>query len=811
MKYAEVAVNSPVARRHSFCYSVPAHLTVSVGQAVWVPFGSKALQGIVVKVSPVPSVEVTKEIISLISSRPLLSPAQVGLALWLSEYYLAPLFDAVALMLPPGFERRMVTLLQLSPNSIDLTQLTPEQRKVVKFVEDRGKVKLKELENIFGKKKTEQITRQLARFHLLVKTEQLEEVRVKPKLARYLKLEIDRDRIEKEIGQLKEARAYIQAAAVEFLANHAQPISLVELRKNVACQGSVIKTLRNRGLISVIDTQVRRDPLANLQITNALPPKLTTSQEIVWQTICKSLLSGDSKNQPHVFLLAGVTGSGKTEVYLRALADVVSHGRKGICLVPEIALTPQTIERFASRFPGRVAVFHSGLSLGEQFDEWHRIQNGNCDVVIGPRSALFVPQPELGLIVIDEEHEWTYKQADKSPRYHAREVAIKLAEFSGATVILGSATPDVETFYRAQQGIYQLVELKERITPRGISPLPEVEVVDTRNELKAGNRSLFSRSLSKAMAEALARDEQVILFLNRRGTANFIQCQVCGYVFGCPRCLVALTYHSAEEKLFCHHCNYSCFLPRICSKCLSPRLKYFGIGTQKVEEETRRLFPCARTLRWDKDVTARRRAHEEILAKFKAHDADVLIGTQMIAKGLDLPQVTLAGVISADTGLNLPDFRAGERTFQLICQVAGRAGRGLAAGRAIVQTYCPDHYSVAAASRQDYLDFYNHEISYRRQFGYPPFSHLARLAFSHTNFAICRRQAEEMYHLLDTEKNRRGMVDLRLIGPTPSYIPRIRGHYQWQILLCGTALSEFLANVNFSQGWTVDVDPVSVI
>jgi primosomal protein N' (replication factor Y) len=535
------------------------------------------------------------------------------------------------------------------------------------------------------------------------------------------------------------------------------------------------------------------------------------SQEAAWQTICQGLLPGRDIDKPYVFLLAGITGSGKTEIYMRALAEVISQGKKGICLVPEIALTAQTIERFAARFPGRVAVFHSGLSLGEQFDEWNRIQNGDCDVVIGPRSALFAPQPNLGLIVLDEEHEWTYKQADKSPRYHAREVAIKLAELNGAAVILGSATPDVESFYRGKAGKYQLVELKERITPRGISPLPDVEVVDMRDELKSGNRSLFSHSLLANMSEALSRKEQVILFINRRGSANFVQCQVCGYVPDCPRCLVALIYHSAMGKLVCHHCNYSLSPPQVCPQCFSPRLKYFGIGTQKVEEETRRLFPMTRTLRWDRDMTLRRRAHEEILAKFQTHEADVLIGTQMIAKGLDLPQVTLAGVISADIGLNLPDFRAGERTFQLVCQIAGRAGRGLIAGRVIVQTYCPDHYAIKAASKQDYADFYSHEISYRRQFGYPPFSQLARLIFSHTNFIVCGHEAEKMYRLLTTEKDRRGIVDLRLIGPVPAHIPRIRGHYQWQIIICGVALSEFLSDITFPKGWIIDVDPVSVI
>jgi primosomal protein N' (replication factor Y) len=573
----------------------------------------------------------------------------------------------------------------------------------------------------------------------------------------------------------------------------------------------VIESLKNRGLISMVEVVVRRDPLAHLRIVPTLPPKLTPSQEAAWQRVRSCIVQRNLNSTSSVFLLHGVTGSGKTEIYLRALAEVVAQGRRGICLVPEIALTPQTIERFASRFPGRVAVIHSGLSLGEQFDEWHRIKEGGCDVVIGPRGALFAPQPDLGLIVIDEEHEWTYKQSDKSPRYHARDVAIKLAEFTGAVVILGSATPDLETFYRAQQGEYQLIELKERITPYGPLPLPEVAVVDLKDELKAGNRSLFSRSLVGAMTEALARNEQAILFLNRRGTATFVQCRDCGFVFRCSRCTASLTYHSTTKKLVCHHCRYSVAMPVECPQCLSHHIRFLGIGTQRVEEEVRHFFPQARILRWDRDVTSGRRAHEELLAKFRAHEADVLIGTQMIAKGLDLPQITLTGVISADTGLNLPDFRAGERTFQLLCQVAGRAGRGFTPGRVIIQTYSPEHYAIRAASKHDYLAFYAKEIDYRRKFIYPPFSQLANLAFSHTNESACLREAERMSRLLAAEKDRRGMPDLRLIGPVPAFVPRVRGYYRWQLVLCGSGLNDFLTDIVFPRGWIVDIDPVGVV
>jgi primosomal protein N' (replication factor Y) len=512
-----------------------------------------------------------------------------------------------------------------------------------------------------------------------------------------------------------------------------------------------------------------------------------------------------------VFLLFGVTGSGKTEIYLRALAQVIAAGKRGICLIPEIALTQQTVERFASRFPGRVAVLHSGLSLGEQFDEWQWIQGGNCDVIIGPRSALFAPLPDLGLIIIDEEHEWTYKQEDKSPRYHARDAAIKLAQFSGAVVILGSATPDIGSFHKAQQGEYQLVELRERITPRGYSPLPEVTVVDLREELKAGNTSLFSRPLVAAMKDALAQGEQVILFLNRRGTATFVRCRSCGFVFRCPRCSIALTYHSAERRLICHRCRYSVPVPQSCPRCSRHNLRLLGIGTQRVEEEVKHFFPQARALRWDRDVITRRYAHEELLKNFRDHRADVLIGTQMVAKGLDLPQVTLAGVINADTGLNFPDVRSGERTFQLLCQVAGRAGRGVKAGKVIIQTYSPDNYIVEAAARHDYFGFYSKEIDYRRRFDYPPFSQLIRLVYSYADEESCRREAERVYRLILEEKSRKHMADFNVIGPVPTFAFRVRGRYRWQLFLRGPDSVRVLSQLALPRGWTIDVDPVGMV
>ena len=810
MNYAEVAVNSPGSRL-TFSYAIPPGLNISAGQAVWVPFGSRVIQGIVLRLSDEPSVEETKEIAGIVTDFPLLSPIQIKLAQWISEHYFAPLFDAMALMLPPGFERRAITCFQPTDSQVDLP-LTPEQRQILCIVRGEKKISLPELEKTIGNKKAGQITDQLLDRQLITKTLELEKAKIRPKTLPYIELIANKEEIGAAKAHLDRSGAYKQAELLEFLTGQTQPISISELRKRLDCSLATVKALESRHLVSVKRLRVRRDPLSHISFTTSPPPVLTSSQQAAWESIQDVIVrEARQSSGPPVFLLFGITGSGKTEIYLRALAQVVAEGRRGICLIPEIALTQQTVERFANRFPGRVAVLHSGLSLGEQFDEWQWIMEGNCDVVIGPRSALFAPLPDLALIIIDEEHEWTYKQEDKSPRYHARDVAIRLAQLSDAVVILGSATPDIGSFHKAQQGEYQLVELKERITPRGYSPLPEVAIVDLREELKAGNTSLFSRSLLAAMKETLARGEQIILFLNRRGTATFVRCRNCGFVFRCPRCSIALTYHSAEKRLICHHCRYSVPVPQSCPRCFRRHLRFLGIGTQRVEEEVRHFFPEARLLRWDRDVITRKYAHEELLKNFRDRKADVLIGTQMIAKGLDLPQVTLAGIISADTGLNYPDFRSGERTFQLLCQVAGRAGRGVKAGKVIIQTYSPDNYAIEAAARHDYPGFYYKEIDYRRQYDYPPFSQLVRLVYSHTNEELCRCEAERVYRLILEEKARADVSEFNVIGPVPAFAFRARGRYRWQLFLRGTDLTRTLSRLTLPRGWTIDVDPVGMV
>jgi len=798
MGYAEVAVNSPAAQRRTFSYSVPVGLDVRPGQAVWVPFGSRLLEGIVTELTAVPAVEETRDIASLVDPEPVLSAAQLAVARWISDYYLSPVFSALALFLPPGFERRTLTFVAPAPLPADFdpSSLTPDQQRALELL-GHGRLPMRKVEAELGKARAQATVSHLANRGLALRTYQIEPAKAKAKTEL---------RVAGAAGAAESSvRAGSKPAALlGFLARQSGPVPWSEARKETGADRTALNALVKKGLVTLAEVALTRDPLAGRQPPPSLPLALTPAQQAAFDAIAASL------GKPAVFLLHGVTGSGKTEVYLQALAEARRRGQRGIVLVPEIALTPQTIDRFAARFPGKVAVLHSQLTLGEQFDEWRRIRSGEFDVVIGARSALFAPQPDLGLIVIDEEHEWTYKQADTAPRYRARDVAVKLAETLGATVVLGSATPDVETYFRALSGEYRLLELPERVTPVVNAPLPKVQIVDMREELKAGNRELFSRALSDAMAQAVSAGEQVILFLNRRGSATFVQCRQCGLVMRCRRCDIALTYHAASSSLVCHQCNYRMRAPDLCPRCHSARIKFLGAGTEHVEDEVYRWLPQARRLRWDSDAASSRDAHREILEKFRERQADVLIGTQMVAKGLDLPGVTVVGVVNADIGLNLPDFRAGERTFQLLSQVAGRAGRGPRGGRVIMQTYSPGHYAVQAAAAHDYRLFYDKEIVYRRQLGYPPFAQLASLVFTHANQERCRSEAERMKRALLSDITAKGIAGLTMIGPAPAYAHRLRGRFRWQLVLRGRDLSAFLADVPLPRGWTVDIDPVGL-
>ncbi len=571
------------------------------------------------------------------------------------------------------------------------------------------------------------------------------------------------------------------------------------------------------------------------------PLRLTADQEAVLREIEQGTRAAVADGGPFVALLHGVTGSGKTEIYLRALESTLAAGQRAIVLVPEISLTAQTVRRFEARFPGRVAVLHSQLTLGQRYEVWDQVRRGDADVVIGARLALFAPISRLGLIVMDEAHDDSYKQAEPIPlpAYHARQVALVLGRLTGAAVLMGSATPDLTAYYHATQGAYHLLELPRRILPGAApesaqgtvkgrkpqhahAPLPPVHIADLRQELRAGNRSIFSRALQEALRRTLAAGEQAILFLNRRGAATFVLCRDCGYVARCPNCDTPLTLHRLAQRssargqggsdsphLVCHHCRHWEPSPARCPDCGSRHIRHFGLGTERVEDAVCQLYPDARLLRWDRD-TATGPDHEQFLQAFVDHRADVLIGTQMIAKGLDLPLVTLVGVVSADTALHLPDYRAAERAFQLLTQVAGRAGRSYRGGQVIIQTYNPDHYAVQSAAHHDFAGFYHRELTYRRQLGYPPFSRLVALRYSEKDAYRCRAEAERLGRWLIAEVQRLGLA-IDLIGPAPCFFSRVQDRYRWQIVLRGRDPMPLLSDVALPRGWRVDVDPVSLL
>jgi len=855
-RFVQVVVRSPIGPTRSkprsaqstlvtssleqtFHYSVPPDLQgrIQPGHLIWVPFGARQLPGLVTSLSDASPIEETRDVLALIDPVPVLTPYQIELMHWISRYYHTPLHVVAWAMFPPGISWQSETILHLAEEPTS----PPSQSEAVilELLRQRGSLGLDQIEGLVKIRSWRSTVNRLQAKGWVRRELRIRGPQVRPKIEKVMILSglpADAD-----IESL--ARAPKQKAALIALRRHAEmhsipmpwEISLDEMGK-LGVSPATTATLARRNWLAVEEREVRRDPLAGREFVTTESPRLTQDQDAAWRTIAAALEGAKS----HVFLLHGVTGSGKTEVYLRALARVLEQGGQAIVLVPEISLTPQTIRRFAARFPGRLAVLHSKLSAGERYDEWRRIRQGQADIVVGPRSAIFSPLPRLRLVVLDEEHEWSYKQMEM-PCYHARDVALKLGQLTEALVILGSATPDVTSYYQAAHGRFTLLQLPNRImahrgsvqqqtqdyhladTQVHLKPvgqgyedvrymeLPPVEIVDLRAELRAGNRGIFSRSLEDAMEIALCAGQQIILFLNRRGSSTVIMCRDCGHVLQCRGCDSSLTFHSDTGKLLCHYCNYETSVPKTCPNCGSARIRFFGLGTQKVEETVHERFPTARTLRWDRDVTGGKDAHEHILNRFIAHQADVLIGTQMIAKGLDLPLVTLVGVVSADTALHLPDFRSSERTFQLLSQVAGRAGRSILGGRVIIQTYSPQHPSIQAASRHDYGEFYERELEFRREHGYPPYSRLVRLLYSSISESRAQAEVERVRHVLDLAIAQRGIPNIEVIGPAPCFVPRIAGKHRWQIVLRGPEPAEPLSDLPLPMGWRVDVDPISLL
>ena len=813
MPYVEAAVNAPFPTRQSFTYRVPEGLDVRPGHLLYVPFGQRVAQGVALEVTDAPSYPEARDILGLASPDPLLLPHQPALARWLCDYYLAPLFDCVALMLPPGSEQRPLTYIRprLGTEEAAALRLPPAARRALEMILARGQAEMRELERSLGSSRAQSAVATLLRRGLVERNYALAPPRGRHRTVVRLRLLLSPPEAE-ALAETWSGRRPRLASLLRLLAQEGPVVAWPEVRARLRLTRAALAPALVEGVVALEEAPALAEPPLPDAAQSRPPPSLTPSQAEAAGAIIDALRRPLADGGPAVFLLHGLTGSGKTEVYLAAIDEALSRGKRAIVLVPEISLTPQTLQRFSARFPGRVAVLHSGLSLREQFDTWHLLRQGRYGVVVGARSAIFAPLPDLGLVVIDEEHEWTYKEEERAPRYHARRVAEELCRLTGAVLVLGSATPDVESYHAARSGRYRLLELPHRLRPdsRGgvvPSPLPEVLVVDMRRELREGHRGIFSRALLREMASALDAGEQVVLFLNRRGTASFLQCQECGHVPACPGCEVAYTYHGDQARLVCHHCNRQRRVPSSCPACDSTVLRPMGAGTQRVEEEVRRLFPGVRTLRWDRDAARDRRAHERIMTMFASHQADVLVGTQMLAKGLDLPLVTVVGVVLADIGLHVPDFRAGERTFQLLEQVAGRAGRGPRGGRVVLQTYSPSHPVVQAVASHDYQALYREEAALRARLRYPPFGRLVRLTCSLANGARAREEAARQAARLREIVQKEGL-DLDVLGPAPAYPLRLRGRFRWHITLRGPDPHVLLRRWSLPEGWAIDVDPL---
>ncbi|MFA4880006.1 MAG: primosomal protein N' [Candidatus Doudnabacteria bacterium] len=537
--------------------------------------------------------------------------------------------------------------------------------------------------------------------------------------------------------------------------------------------------------------------------------KLTANQSKVLKTILNSRKS--KMLEAKVFLLHGVTGSGKTEIYLRLCNYILNQGKQVIILVPEISLTQQAIDRFSARFPGKIAVVHSRLTKGERLGAWDRIRSGKAQIVIGPRSAIFAPARNLGLIVLDEEHDPSFKQYDQNPRYHARTVALELGRLTHSKVILGSATPLVESYYEALKGTFQLLELPQRINKE---KMPEVEIVDMRGNFQKGSRSILSQKMKEELNKILVQKKQAILFVNRRGAASFVFCRDCGYTLKCPHCDVSLTYHmSGSSRLLCHYCGYNVSPPAFCPNCKSPYVRYGGLGTERVEDEIKTFFPKARTARFDRDATARKDAHQNLYYDFSNHKIDILIGTQMLAQGWDLPKVALIGIIAADADLNLPDFRSSERTFQLLTQVAGRTGRGKERGKVILQTYNPDIFVIQASAQHDYKLFFKQELKMREELAFPPFSKIVKLIYQNYKKDKAEKESSRLARIFRNyiKKNK---LALTILGPAPTFIPRIRRRYRYHLILMfppeeWAKKSQVLGLAPVD--WIIDVEPESLL
>ena len=817
--FVQIVVNVP-AVSGIFDYAVPESLVgqVGVGYLVIAPFGKQTVQGVVFRFINQPSVPDVKEVTDLVDPAPVMTQAQIALAEAMAEHTLFSLASIVSLFLTVGLSQQADVNYQLRITDYQDDTSSVAVR-IIKLLRERGALRGRQLDTHFRNVDWRKVAAYLVKKGVLESRSVLPPARVRSKYIKTAQLAVPPEVAEAEmesLGKTESTRAR-RKKALQFLMQVKDPVNVSWVYAESGSNLADLQELEERGLIRLFETEIFRDPLEKTGIqvdryTGKEEIDLTPEQSAALREITDSISSLETK-QP--FLLQGVTSSGKTEIYLRATEEVIRRGKQAIILVPEIALTPQTVHRFLSRFPGQVGLVHSKLSEGERYDTWRRARAGLLKVIIGARSALFSPLPDIGLIVADECHDSSYYQADP-PFYHAVTAAQVYARLAGAVCILGSATPTVIQRFQAEEkrrngGLFRL-ELPRRIFESG---LPPVQVVDMRDELKAGQRGIFSRFLLKELTSTLERGEQAILFLNRRGTATYIFCRDCGHVLRCPNCDTPLTLHIEErERLLCHYCGYERGKPNTCPSCGGRQIREYGLGSERVEAEVKSLLPNARTLRWDWETTREKHSHEMILTHFAAHRADVLIGTQMLAKGLDLPLVTLVGIVLADVGLYLPDPFAGERVFQVLTQVAGRAGRSERGGKVVMQTFDPANQVIQSAARHDVNGFYQYELGQRRRLGYPPFSRLVRLEFRHRDASSARAEAQKLAGRLGERLVSGNWKQITMIGPVPSFFAKLGGYYRWQIILRGPDPASMLredAARRWLIDWRVEVDPISLL
>ena len=799
--FARLAVNIP-AVSGIFDYSIPTELAphIQLGCLVVAPFGNQTVQGIVLELTESPSVHNPKPILDLLDPAPVLTPPQIQLAIRMAESTLNPLAAIVGLMIPTGLSQQADILYELRLTDYE-DKASKVTSRLLNLLRERGSLRGRQIDSHFAKVDWRKTASYLVKRGVLSSRNILPPPRVRPKHIRVAQLSATPEEAEAQMDSLGTKQTLPRRrAALKFLIQQPEAINLSWIYAETGCKLADLQVLEERGLIRLFENEIFRDPLGKIE-------KQVTSDELELTSAQSSALNQILDASHSSFLLYGVTGSGKTEIYLRAAEETIKQGKQAIVLVPEIALTPQAVRRFLVRFPGKVGLVHSKLSEGERYDTWRRARDGKLNVIIGARSALFSPLPNIGLIVVDECHDSSYHQAEP-PFYNAATAAEEYAPLCGAVCVLGSATPTVEQRHISESGKTQRLELPNRVTD---SALPPVQVVDMRDELKNGNRGIFSRSLAESLAETISKGEQAIIFLNRRGTATYIFCRDCGHVLKCPNCDNPLTLHlDNKEHLLCHHCGYTRLKPKTCPNCQSNQIREYGLGSEKVEADIKAMFPQVRTLRWDWDTTRQKDAHEIILTHFANHQADVLVGTQMLAKGLDLPLVTLVGIVLADVGLNLPDPFASERVFQTLTQVAGRAGRSARGGKVILQTFMPEHYAIRFAAGHDVNGFYEHELKYRKELGYPPFAKLVRLEYRNEDQVKAEMEAKKLAEKLKSRLEPEGRHQTELIGPVPSFFAKVGGIYRWQIVLRGPDPASILREMRLPD-WRIEIDPINLL